>query len=221
MENARKSSCLSNLKQQGLGLQQYLQDYDSAYPMASYNQGALKFRWADAIQPYVKSRQIFLCPSAPENFRNKTWFDGAAGNYGGYGYNYQYLGNGRPPVLFSANDSQILAPSQTVALTDTQGAAFDLNPSSGALAGTYTVDPPLVTARGSGKASGFYADGAAECGGANGCRSMPALRHLDFANVAFADGHVKAMKLAQLDDFNGDKAPDNGFWNGVADASVR
>lgn len=216
-ENARKTSCLSNLKQMGLGLSMYTQDNDGAYPMGSYNVGASKLRWADAIQPYIKSQQVFICPSAPPNMTNKTWFSEPAKTYGGYGYNYQYLGNGRPTVLFAATDTSIAAPALTVALADTQGAAFDANPTSATLAGTYTIDPPLTSARGSGKPSGFYADGG-ECGGAWNCRSVPAMRHLDMVNVAFADGHAKAMKLERLDDLNGDGTRDNGYWNGKGDA---
>ncbi len=212
-ENARKSSCLSNLKQIGLGLQQYVQDYDGAYPMHAYDVGAVRLRWSDALQPYTKSRQIFLCPSAPETLRTRVWFDGTAGNYGGYGYNFQYLGNSRPSARFTANDSQITAPAQTIALADTQGADFENRPG---IQGAYTIDPPLSSARGSGKSSGFYADGA-ECGGAHSCRSTPGARHLDFVNAAFADGHAKAIKLSQLDDFNSDGAKDNGWWNGRAD----
>jgi prepilin-type N-terminal cleavage/methylation domain-containing protein/prepilin-type processing-associated H-X9-DG protein len=221
-ENARKSSCLSNLKQQGLGLQQYIQDYDGFYPRSSY--GTPKFRWADAVQPYTKSRQIFICPSALEGFQTNEWNPSSTEKYGGYGYNYQYLGNARPAtatfVPFSRADADISAPAQTVAIADSQGVAWE-DPAI-PLAnkkGTYTIDPPLTSANGSGKPSGYYGDGAGECGGGGTgvvCRSVPAMRHLDFSNVAFADGHAKAMKLSQLDDFNGDGTKDNGFWNGRA-----
>ena len=70
-ENARRSSCQSNLKQIGLGIMQYTQDYDERIPMSVFvqtGQGS-KFStddyvlWADAIQPYVKSVQLFVCPS--------------------------------------------------------------------------------------------------------------------------------------------------------------
>jgi len=35
-ENARRASCLSNLKQVGLGIMMYVQDYDEKYPMQFY-----------------------------------------------------------------------------------------------------------------------------------------------------------------------------------------
>jgi prepilin-type N-terminal cleavage/methylation domain-containing protein/prepilin-type processing-associated H-X9-DG protein len=62
-ENARRSSCQSNLKQIGLGFVQYNQDYDSRYPMASYSTGATNGAWPTLLQPYIKSSQVFKCPS--------------------------------------------------------------------------------------------------------------------------------------------------------------
>src|SRR6188472_4028670 len=58
-ENARRSSCQSNLKQIGLGIMQYTQDYDEKYP--EFNPSGLG--WAAATQPYLKSTQILQCPS--------------------------------------------------------------------------------------------------------------------------------------------------------------
>ncbi|RYG63499.1 DUF1559 domain-containing protein, partial [bacterium] len=66
-ENARRSSCQSNLKQIGLGIMQYTQDYDEKFPMYRVTfwaaQPGQTFGWADGIQPYLKSEQIFQCPS--------------------------------------------------------------------------------------------------------------------------------------------------------------
>jgi prepilin-type N-terminal cleavage/methylation domain-containing protein/prepilin-type processing-associated H-X9-DG protein len=72
-EQARKASCASNLKQIGLGLLQYAQDNDEAMPLFSLSgsghngylgyAGADGARWADSIFPYVKSTQVFDCPS--------------------------------------------------------------------------------------------------------------------------------------------------------------
>jgi prepilin-type N-terminal cleavage/methylation domain-containing protein/prepilin-type processing-associated H-X9-DG protein len=69
-EKARQSSCLSNLKQIGLGMMMYVQDYDEMFPTTgSYTSpdillepgGAM--HWALLIQPYVNNTQIFGCPS--------------------------------------------------------------------------------------------------------------------------------------------------------------
>lgn len=79
-ENARRASCQSNLKQIGLGVMQYLQDYDEKYPRAdpggiqayyvpgqgtSYDGYFPYGHWRFTIQPYVKSTQLFACPSSP------------------------------------------------------------------------------------------------------------------------------------------------------------
>ncbi len=63
-ENARRASCQSNLKQIGLGIIQYTQDYDEQFPKISTPVAAAPpYGWADSIQPYIKSVQILKCPS--------------------------------------------------------------------------------------------------------------------------------------------------------------
>ena len=62
-ENARRASCQSNLKQIALGIKQYTQDYDERFPPAIVSDGTT-IGCAGAIQPYVKSEQIFQCPSS-------------------------------------------------------------------------------------------------------------------------------------------------------------
>jgi prepilin-type N-terminal cleavage/methylation domain-containing protein/prepilin-type processing-associated H-X9-DG protein len=68
-ENARRASCQSNLKQIGLGIIQYTQDYDSTYPFA-WNESDFE-GWAQYIQPYMKSLQVFRCPS--DAGRTPSW----------------------------------------------------------------------------------------------------------------------------------------------------
>jgi prepilin-type N-terminal cleavage/methylation domain-containing protein/prepilin-type processing-associated H-X9-DG protein len=73
-EKARQTSCLSNLKQIGTGLQMYAQDYDECFPLNNtsipfpYNadgsrSGDRHGVWAKLLQPYLKNVQIFSCPS--------------------------------------------------------------------------------------------------------------------------------------------------------------
>lgn len=56
----RVSSCQSNLKMIGLGIIQYAQDYNEKLPLVAT--GGSAYGWADALQPYLKSTSIFLCP---------------------------------------------------------------------------------------------------------------------------------------------------------------
>src|SRR5690606_21073667 len=79
-ENARRTSCLSNLKQIGLGIMQYVQDYDETYPLTHYDRtpgdSTTRYYWWSMLQPYIKSTQVFSCPSS-------AFSDGTAnGNYG-------------------------------------------------------------------------------------------------------------------------------------------
>jgi len=68
-ENARRASCQSNLKQIGLGIMQYTQDYDEKFsPRRTSNVmvGTTvrnDVSWHFLMQPYVKSTQLFKCPS--------------------------------------------------------------------------------------------------------------------------------------------------------------
>ncbi len=69
-EKARQSSCLNNVKQVTLGLIQYTQDYDEKFPRGdsvAWGDGAWPNHpyggYVDAIYPYVKNNQVFICPS--------------------------------------------------------------------------------------------------------------------------------------------------------------
>jgi prepilin-type N-terminal cleavage/methylation domain-containing protein/prepilin-type processing-associated H-X9-DG protein len=75
-ENARRASCQSNLKQIGLGLMQYSQDYDEKLPLnpevggVTYvNAQGVGMSWDMAVQPYLKSHQIMIRPSDSESVR--------------------------------------------------------------------------------------------------------------------------------------------------------
>jgi prepilin-type N-terminal cleavage/methylation domain-containing protein/prepilin-type processing-associated H-X9-DG protein len=66
-ERARRTSCLSNLKQLGLAYQQYSQDYDEKLVPAvsdQYVAGDVRAWWYTKLDPYMKSSQILKCPSA-------------------------------------------------------------------------------------------------------------------------------------------------------------
>jgi len=77
-EKARAISCTSNLKQMGLAILQYNQDYDETYPLT--NVGTNCDDWAQEIYPYVKSENVYKCPDNPDGARfnpTNTWNSGA------------------------------------------------------------------------------------------------------------------------------------------------
>jgi prepilin-type N-terminal cleavage/methylation domain-containing protein/prepilin-type processing-associated H-X9-DG protein len=63
-EAARKTVCLSNTKQSGLALMQYIQDYDEMTPSVHSSITSV-YQLTDVwnqLQPYSKNRDIFTCP---------------------------------------------------------------------------------------------------------------------------------------------------------------
>lgn len=87
-EKARQASCLANMKQIGTSLLTYCQDYDETFPLATNEinlatNGATAptrlydVTWIAFVQPYVKSTEVFLCPSW-KDFRQAREPDGSA-----------------------------------------------------------------------------------------------------------------------------------------------
>ena len=110
-ENARRASCQSNLKQIGLGIMQYTQDYDERMPASSANNASPgadnNHTLSYYLDPYVKSSQIYRCPS-----------DTTAKSIS-YGYNYVYFSlNGLNPLNPPISIAKIQTPAETVEMTD-------------------------------------------------------------------------------------------------------
>jgi prepilin-type N-terminal cleavage/methylation domain-containing protein/prepilin-type processing-associated H-X9-DG protein len=70
-EKARATSCLSNHKQIGTAIMMYTQDYDEVLPLCQVWQqpyfdaagNSRLWTFSGLLQPYVKNRGAFLCPS--------------------------------------------------------------------------------------------------------------------------------------------------------------
>ncbi|MGV3619073.1 MAG: prepilin-type N-terminal cleavage/methylation domain-containing protein [Fimbriimonas sp.] len=59
---AKKSACISNVKQLSLGMVMYVGDYDDVYmPRLAGTNTVGVDHWVDLIQPYVKNKQIMRC----------------------------------------------------------------------------------------------------------------------------------------------------------------
>lgn len=67
-ENARRASCMSNEKQIGIAVMQYLQDYDKKYMHQHEDPNpSLSTFWYQPLQSYIKSDQVFRCPSKTQD----------------------------------------------------------------------------------------------------------------------------------------------------------
>jgi len=83
-ENARKSSCQSNLKQIGTGLMMYVQDYDETFPTERngvdgpvwYTNGTTTYttygNYQPLVYPYVKNKEVFFCPSSNNHNNDRS-----------------------------------------------------------------------------------------------------------------------------------------------------
>jgi len=67
-DKARSTSCLSNCRQIGMAFVQYTQDYDEFLPLTSFP--VVANTWTSTVQPYIKNRGIFRCPSDSSPFWN-------------------------------------------------------------------------------------------------------------------------------------------------------
>lgn len=178
-ENARRTSCASNLKQIGLGWIQYAQDYDeTVIGVRSGGFGSPGFDWARLIEPYTKSRQILFCPS------HVTFSSTTQGTTYTYNFNVAHDVAALAPRKMAA----IPLPSQTIAYADGQGS----NANNRVPVFILPAAAPAPPAQGSTHMTGrFYASGFAT-------ESIDGLitgaRHLEGGNYLFVDGHVKWYK---------------------------
>ncbi len=223
-ENARRSSCQSNLKQLGLALMQYTQDYDETYPNGlrkgagtpGTNHG-IGAGWGGQVYPYVKSIGVYGCPSSGANITSGGPQDISYAINGAITANptLQIDNNLRAGV--SGALAAFNSPARTVLLFETQNRANaadvvaesrnGFTPNSGdASAGGNGYPGHLFTSGDRGNQSAAYATGF--MGGRTGTMTDTAFsnnggfgggrylvgRHFEGANFLMADGHVKWYK---------------------------
>ncbi len=183
-ENARRTSCVSNVKQMGLGMMMYAQDYDERIPGRNTLTGSTMGTSCASgaagcvliydvinnrpylLEPYLKNRQIFICPSRPAT---------ASAFRGDYGMNGLLI-NG-----YSLANIELTA-EMTMFTDDTYGSRTLYLPSQGrALWGAnynknHGASPTIAE------------DGI----------NFPWGRHLEGVSVGYVDGHAKWMKVEKM-----------------------
>jgi prepilin-type N-terminal cleavage/methylation domain-containing protein/prepilin-type processing-associated H-X9-DG protein len=182
-EKARGAACLSNVKQLGLALQMYAQDYDETLP--NHAADTDKFldpkapaNWAKAVSPYAKNTQIFACPSAPLEPRLKT----AAPPFNSYQGNAVVLSVQGTTLARIPNPADIIFCQENFfnwTIIWNRPAQVKLNPPK--FQWWHLVDcrpqfagPPTLP---------------------SGCAEQYNSRHFDGGNIVFVDGHAKFRKF--------------------------
>jgi prepilin-type N-terminal cleavage/methylation domain-containing protein/prepilin-type processing-associated H-X9-DG protein len=190
---ARQASCLSNEKQLGTAVLMYVQDYDET--MVCYvnkttvtASGSGSFYWSNALDPYVKLRRLWYCPSFPSDYGPPS------ANSSEYGINLDHVVNSinaspAPQTLAAFN-----RPSGVLLLADTQDApatkAKDSACPSFSAGYLRTYCPQTGTAT-------DMPHGTASCATLKASAGVDP-RHNGGANALFVDGHAKWIKIESL-----------------------
>lgn len=218
-ENARRASCASNMKQVGLGVMQYTQDYDDHYPQFAYypaevvvppaggptvpaekyvvsniEKEAYQKTWMDFIFPYVKSMQIFDCPSqrypetVPGPGEPASWYTWAGSPYLDSAACGPNCGKAQWPSLGYSQDIADMDDRFTPAdyhpkgLAEINGASQKILMAHNGFAYAY-VNPGDYWTRSQ--------DSFAASDPSNAALQRKLWPHLDGANLMYCDGHVK------------------------------
>ena len=178
-ENARRSSCTSNLKQIGLGIMQYTQDYDEKLPFACVDDGGFPFHFT--VQPYLKSYQVFDCPSFTPNTRVNNAPAASASYMANGGGSYQA---GLPGTV--STDAGGIRPMN-------RGQNDPARPVSGgaALAQFESSSQTIVILEHSDNSNNPDLYNVGDLAGGTNTNFQ---NHLGMTNFLFADGHVKSLK---------------------------
>lgn len=194
-ENARRTTCQSNLRQLGLAFMQYTQDNDELTMSGTVDPAggstSVGKGWAGQLLPYTKSTGVYMCPSdigRPNNVPT------APNKYYSYRYNmglrHDEASNG---TIFSWQEKYIVRLSQcndtsrSVLLYEVTGSAYTLAEGEG------------VSPIGTGYRD-FVAGANAPCIGTwcgvlqPGTYTAGQERHLEGSNFLCLDGHVKWLK---------------------------
>ena len=236
-EQARKSSCQSNLKQIGLGIMQYSQDNDGSYPLSFDNTWATGNTWAVRIQPYIRNVQVFGCPSdglamkkAPKD--DQWGWAGVLTSYaanGWYSPQYDWFSDGNPNNGFrmigimatggypgwlsqnSASESSVGRPAETIL------AAEKYSSESLFWCQVPSAFGPNTTIAGDNYGGGWgdhkLPDGSrAPAAYPNGPNGAVSAKHMDMANFLFVDGHVKTLRPTVTNPDPANRPQDN-MWD--------
>jgi prepilin-type N-terminal cleavage/methylation domain-containing protein/prepilin-type processing-associated H-X9-DG protein len=164
-ETARRTSCMSNMRQLGIAALAYAQDNDEQLPSA-YSVGWMAgwctdFTWRQRILPYVKNTDIYACPSGKRARGLKCWNGATIPYLGHYGANvYWGYRAATPLALFSA-------PAETYLMGENEESDWVVLPDRGPCNTEWSTTTGWVSRRHSKGSNWTFADGHAKWVAAN------------------------------------------------------
>lgn len=209
-EKARQISCLSNERQVGLGILQYSDDYDEAFPYGTQPLIGGGVGWAGEIYPYVGSTQIFKCPDDPTRGSQVAPIT-------------EPISYGISVAVAQGSEEEMVSSTNTIMLFEVIGATANVTQvwdgANGDNSSPSSDGNPAGYA-GSGRfATGLISGGdPASVGLTNTFYDQLVGRHTNGSNYVMADGHAKWMRGSSVssggDNNNGDGAC-NTFTSGM------
>ncbi len=212
-ENARTTTCLSNIKQIGLAQLQYTQDYDeiivpsNSRPNAGPNIAPIADQisgsWTNLLQPYLKSKAVLLCPSYSEQ-RASAASDAAICDGDGTPGSGALAGGDFPPKSYLSNygmarnatfgslDSALCYPHVSTAFPYTHyaGSGWSKDGTSFYNLALAQIDTPARTSNISDAYTVVGKDGT-QVITRFGCEGTGAHKSNSGSNIGFLDGHAK------------------------------
>jgi len=199
-ENARRTACLSNMKQIGLAGIQYVQDADELFPCGFVDvdgTGHYGRGWAGQIYPYVKSAEAYKCPD--DSTAPYVSPAGAVAPVLSYAANLNLLETtyNKPSA---ASLAKLQAPSKTVFLCEFFGSAVYLTDPAEARSQVVTGVNSLPFGYGKYQ-TGWLGNRDASTGNAAYSSTQfakPTGVHSDGSNFLIGDLHAKWLRGSQV-----------------------
>jgi len=178
-EKARSAACLSNMKQLGAASTMYVQDYDGAYPLAWYP--TPQYGFDVVLFPYVKSYQVYDCPS--NHVTPRYWEGYPKAGLGPIPGSYAMNGDlaargGGTDGRSGITEAAVQAPAETILMTeiwDTRGPK-----------GAKTFHPVNGVKVADGPEAEIFTTQKNDV-----CQRIPFNIHQGGSNYNFCDGHAK------------------------------
>jgi prepilin-type N-terminal cleavage/methylation domain-containing protein/prepilin-type processing-associated H-X9-DG protein len=193
-EKARQTTCTSNIKNLGLAVMMYVQDYDDTYPPLWYQVG--DGHWPNTIRPYIGqagsdatgkkwTKGIMVCPSS--GGFNPGWSYAMSEEFSVYESSLN--GHRGKPMAAISTPARVLLISEAPIVKEWGQASIHIDVRAQCWGGP--------------AGNGVDVKGYEDVDGipqsrTSGCFALPRYRHNQGALIAFGDGHASWRRKGSL-----------------------